>query len=117
MSRYKLTLDDTDCYQQSIIGITSELEDFKLAYLLNKHLFLNFERTSNLKNYKPVKCDFSLYKHTAKENEIDWSLISNTSKIETIINQGGLFEDIETRVTNTYYLLKGKKQFEYFIKT
>ena len=117
MIRHKLTLDDSNEYTQTIIGISSELEDFKLAYLLNKNLYFSFKKSNNIKSYNPVECNFSVFDHLGKENETDWNLINNFCRIDTIVNQDGLFQNVETTVTSIYHLLKEKKQFRYFIKT
>ena len=46
MQLYSLEIDDFSSYDYHLIGIHSTLEDYRLAFLLNKHLGVNFKRAS-----------------------------------------------------------------------
>lgn len=108
-----LNLDFSFEEEFCLIGIHTALEDYKLAYLLNKNLQSRFFKTDELKfeNEKKGAC-FSLYHYKEMPCKFDWYLICNRVKIENKINSFALLSSTET-IT---YLIPEKKKVDYFIK-
>lgn len=98
----------------SLIGIHTVLEDYKLAYLLNKNLQTRFSKAKEelkFENEKNEAC-FSLYHYEETNCEYDWHLISNSVRIEKNNNSSELLLSSEI----TTYLIPEKKKVDYFIK-
>jgi hypothetical protein len=97
-----------------LIGIHTTLEDYKLAYLLNKEIKTSFSRSNfNLDFTKnSAKTSYSLYNYTNTEYDFDWFLISNNYSEENMsLNKGSLFP---SEIKN--YLIPEKKNIDFFIK-
>ena len=79
----KITLTDYIDYEFVLIGICSQLDDFKLCWHLNKHLDIDLIRDvndiSSVHQKKKVDIFFSLFNHIDAENNLHYSIISNKS--------------------------------------
>jgi hypothetical protein len=114
MQIHSLGLEDFSEDEYSLVGIHTALEDFKLAYLLNKHLCTSFYKSREDLNFEDLekKASFSIFKYTSSKYDFDWFLIANSSKAE---NQKETNELLITSETKTY-LIPEKKKVDFFIK-
>ena len=72
-----LTLDYEYEHDYSLIGITSALEDYRFAYLLNKNLEILLARQADNIDFKDKNCSFKLFNYVCNITFSSWSLISN----------------------------------------
>mgnify|MGYP007011819283 CR=1 FL=1 len=116
MQRHQLGLIAEDDYL--LIAIHSNVEDYKLAFLINKHLKTNFRRKDNDLDFfkKEGHITFSIFEYHDIEREDTFYLISNIFKSveEKITSAGSLFET--NNEEKTYYLLPEFKKTEFFLK-
>ncbi|MBU3011229.1 IPExxxVDY family protein [Polaribacter vadi] len=100
--------------EYSLIGIHTALEDFKLAYLLNKKLGTSFYKAKEDLNFeeKQNETSFSIFNYSNNKYDFEWFLIANSSKRE---NQKESNELLLTSETKTY-LIPEKKKVDFFIK-
>jgi hypothetical protein len=100
--------------EYSLIGIHTTLEDYKLAYLLNKYLGTRFYKSKKDLCLEKMKkrTSFSIFNFSNIEYDFEWFLISNSSKKE---NQTTSKELLLTSETKTY-LIPEKKKVDFFIK-
>ena len=100
--------------EYSLIGIHTTLEDFKLAYLLNKNLGTHFYKSKEDLSYEKLKkqASFSIFNYSNIKYDFEWFLIANSSKRE---NQTEANELLLTSETKTY-LIPEKKKVDFFIK-
>jgi hypothetical protein len=118
MAVHKLILDDVfdevDC---TLFAIYCSIEDYRLAYLLNKHLGISLTRKSSDLDFSEGKCAFSIFDWEDTKQLITWSLVSNVSKTEMYqaTNQKSLF-DTQQKITKTTYLIPEYKAVTYFLK-
>ena len=70
-----LTFDLEDDY--SLIGIHSTEEDYRLAYLLNKHLKTKLMRYKQVLDFKNSTAEFPLFEYKDEKNFINYYLINN----------------------------------------
>ena len=114
MQVYALELDDFCEEEYSLIGIHSTLEDYKLAYLLNKNLKTRFYKSKEDLEFirEEKKASFSIYNYENKEYDYDWFLIANSYRRE---NQTVSNELLLTSETKTY-LIPEKKKVDFFLK-
>lgn len=95
-----------------LIGIHSTLEDYRIAYFLNKNLDLHLSRFKEDLDFSSLDCDFPLFHYEDETTQTSWSLISNKHVFVTNVNQSNLFEEL----TKTSFLISEKKEIDYFIK-
>lgn len=109
-----LSLDFEYEHDYNLIGIHSSLEDYRMAFFLNRSLGLKLERYKEDLDFEINNCSFSLFDYEDINSMTYWSLISNkyvkTEEIEN--NNNNLFKD----ESKTSYLIPEKKQVDFFIK-
>ncbi|MDP5106247.1 MAG: IPExxxVDY family protein [Polaribacter sp.] len=114
MQIHSLGFDDFSEDDYSLIGIHTALEDFKLAYLLNKNLSTSFYKSREDLNIEDqqTKASFSIFNYFSKEYDFDWSLIANSSKTENQQESNELLLSSETKT----YLITEMNKVDFFIK-
>ena len=114
MQVYALEMDDFCEEEYSLIGIHSTLEDYKLAYLLNKTLNTKFYKAKEDLEFirEKKKASFSIYNYENIKYDYDWFLIANSYRRE---NQTVSNELLLTSETKTY-LIPEKKKVDFFLK-
>lgn len=100
--------------EYTLIGIHTTLEDYKLAYLLNKSLTIQLQQIKEGLDFddKKMNTSFSLFNYRNNAEEFDWFLIANSTKKEMEKTKSDL--QLETEVTS--YLIPEKKKVDFFIK-
>ncbi len=101
-------------HNYTLIGIHSTLEDFRIAYFLNKNLNTNLKRFKNDLDFPSKKCSFSLFIYENVSTFTSWSLIANKYVFVNSVrsNDNNLFKE----ESKTSFLISEKKQVDYFIK-
>jgi len=117
MALHKLLVDDFYDASFSLIAIHCRLEDYRLAYLLNKHLELSLKRKEHDLDYNYFDASFAIFEWDNEKIDIIWNLVSNVCKKEeaALQSSGSLF-DTQTTVTRTVNLLPELKTVDYLIK-
>lgn len=117
MALHKLQVDDFYDDSYKLIAIHSRLEDYRLAYLLNKHLELKLERKEKDIDFKYLESSYSIFEWNNETEYIFWNLISNVCKKEqdSLYSSGTLFSNNE-KVLKTFHLISEYKKVDYFIK-
>ncbi|MFN2261152.1 MAG: IPExxxVDY family protein [Psychroflexus sp.] len=85
MAKHKtLLMDDFEISNFKLIGIHVSLEAYKLAFLINKHLAINFERMNDDLDFKfgEIKANFPIFHYYNKTWDAKSYLISNVFKYE-----------------------------------
>ncbi len=107
-----LTFDLEDDYL--LIGIHSTEEDYRLAYLINKHLNTNFVRCKQSLDFKDSNIEFPLFEYKNEKTYINYYIINN--KHLHVVNEkfdNGLFGGDYSTIS---YLLPEKKKVDYLLK-
>jgi hypothetical protein len=114
MQIHSLDFEDFSEDNYSLIGIHTVLEDYKLAYLLNKHLNTTFTRASYSLDFEKEKnnASFSIYNYSNSTYDFEWFLLANSSIVENKSQSEGLFSSSETK----NYLIPEKRKVDFFIK-
>lgn len=115
MALYKILVDDFISLDYELIAIHTTLEDYRLAYFLNK--FLNIHLKKNKTNIsienKFGKSNFNHFFFDDEKNGVEWNLIENKAfGNHTTKKESGIFEKVET-VT---YLLPEYKTAKFLVK-
>ena len=97
-----------------LIGVHSTDEDYRLAYLLNKHLKIKLTRFKDNLDFKNSVAEFPLFEFKDEKNFINYYLINN-KHLQVSNNQfkGGLFGG---NYSSTTYLIPEKKNIDFFLK-
>ena len=114
MQIHALGLEDFCEEEYTLIGIHTALEDYKLAYLLNKNLNTHFSKSQKNLEFDNDKnnASFSIYNFSSKKYDFDWFLIANSFKRENKAESNELLLTTETKT----YLIPEKKKVDFFIK-
>ncbi|HET8753690.1 MAG TPA: IPExxxVDY family protein [Salinimicrobium sp.] len=119
MLAHKLGLDDFADQPFKLIAIHCSVEEYKLAFLLNKHLDLRLVRVRKDIDFhfKSVEVLFALYKFSDELRYCDFYLISNKcqTKSQTMTEIGSLFEE-EEMISNISFLLPEFQKADFFLK-
>ncbi len=108
-----LTLGYEYEHDYNLIAITSTLDDYRLAYFLNKKLEIHLDRQSKNIDFTNKNCSFTLYDYDCNSTFSSWSLIANKHLfISKNIESANLFNE----ESNVSYLINEKKKVDYFLK-
>lgn len=115
MAVHKLQIDDFISTDYELIAIHCSVEDYRLAYFLNRTLALQLYKNRisiELRNKNGKSC-FEHFMYDDEKNDVCWHLVSNKSVIDATANNAvGLFENI----TSTSYLVPEFKTADYILK-
>jgi len=113
----KLNLEDFCNDIFSLFAIHTDLDDYRLAYFLNKYLGINlFRKTFDL-DFVNSKGSFSVFEYIDQTSFLKWSLISNiynynfstkASNDDLFVESNNLVQKVNllTEYKNVNYLLK-----------
>lgn len=102
-----------------LVALYATTESYRLAYLLNKHLKMQFYRTTYDQDVTMPECiaHYPVYKHEDVIYNIDYYLVPNKHygmPINTL-SSGGLFNEIEVQEIKVT-LIKEYKEVDYLLK-
>ncbi len=117
MTITKLNLEDSFSEEFSLLAIHTDLEDFRLAYFLNKTLGLNLSRKEFDLNFIDSKGNFSVFEYIDEDSYLKWNLISNiyNHNFTTNINSNDLFE-LSNELVKKFNLLSEYKNVNFLLK-
>jgi len=118
MAIHKLILDDAfEDTLYTLIAIHCSLEDYRLAYLINKHLGITLSRKASDIDYNNGQVSYSIFEWEDHKQLVTWSLVSNICKTKELqqIDYKSLFDNQE-KITKIFQLLPEHKTVNYFLK-
>lgn len=118
MAIHKLILDDVfEDVSCTLIALHCTIEDYRLAYFLNKYLNIALVRKPKDLDFDTGSTNYSVFEYEDKKTLITWNLISNICKIETEskIDKQSLFT-VKQKVIKTYSLIPEYRKVNYFLK-
>ena len=116
MALHKLLVDDFYDDTYKLIAIHCGLEDYRLAYLLNRSLDLNLTRKDEDLDFEYLKSSYSIFEWNNTSQYVTWNLISNVcKKEEDSLYSTGLFQSNQS-VLKTFNLVPEYKRVDFFIK-
>ena len=115
MAFHKLLVDDFYDTSFALIAIHCRLEDYRLAYLLNKHLKLNLKRREHDLDYNYFDASFAIFEWQNEKIDRVWNLVANVCKKEeaALQSSGSLFDN-QTTVKTVDYLIKISNEDRHF---
>ena len=117
MALHKLLFDDFNVDTYSLLAIHCTIEDYRVAYLLNRELQINLQRKSQDLDFKYTASSYSIYEWQDENQQTTWNLVSNVCKKEeeALVSSGSLFEE-PNKVLRTHNLIPERKKVNFFLK-
>ncbi len=116
MALHKLLVDDFDVETYSLFAIHCTLEDYRVAYLLNKQLQVNLQRKPQDLDFENPNSSFSIYEWEDEKQRMIWNLVSNICKKEVSIANTGLLFETQSSILRTHNLIPEYKKVNYLLK-
>ena len=116
MALHKLLVDDFDVETYSLLAIHCTIEDYRVAYLLNKQLQINLQRKPQDLDVQYTNSSFSIYEWEDEKQQMIWNLVSNICKKEESIANTGLLFETQSSILRTYNLIPEYKKVNYLLK-
>lgn len=114
MAHLKLTIDDFYSNDFELIAIHTTIEDYKLAYLINRILELSLS-----KNQKDICIQsnnetgfFSWFYFDDDKHDLIWNLVANKTVVAKSNTSIGLFDEDNV----TFHLIPELKKADYLLK-
>ena len=116
MAIHRLLVNDFYDDTYTLIAIHSRLEDYRLAYLLNKNLGLKLKRKAKDLDVEYVTASYSIFEWKNETHYETWNLVSNLcKKEENRLQSAGLLFDDEKNL-KIHHLISEFKNVDFFIK-
>lgn len=120
MAIHRLLIDDFVTADYGLVAIHSSLEDYRLAYFINRQLELRLEKSPCDIGVKVREGESSFSRYTFEDPADDslWNLIQNKNRV--ISAQGNtpasLFNDTGLSISTSVYLMPEFKKVDYVLK-
>ena len=118
MALHKLLADDFEDSLFSLLAIHCTIEDYRVAYLLNKYLNISLKRKPFDLDFENESATYSLFEWEDKERLFVWNLVSNMCKKEdeeTVQNTGSLFH-MKHKIQRFHNLIPEYKKASFLLK-
>lgn len=120
MATIKLQIEEFEETEYYVIAIHTSLEDYRLAYFINKVLNINLEKSNNDVTIQVMKDEsqFSKFMYENIENDVVWSLVQNKNEIELTNTStlNNLFSENYSKIVSKIYLLPEFKKVDFLLK-
>lgn len=117
MPLHKVLVDDFYDTTYKLVAIHSNMEDYRLAYILNKSLGLALQRKVEDIDFPNENISYSIFEYEPNEY-ITWNLVSNICKkvMKNTAEATSLFQTKDTYNLKYFYLIPEYKKTYYFLK-
>ncbi|MFI8377705.1 IPExxxVDY family protein [Leeuwenhoekiella sp. NPDC079379] len=119
MAALKLLLDDTFEYDFALIAIHCSLEDYRIAFMLNKYAGLRLKCAKDVNYYtKNDTYSFPTLQYDDVKNYVYYTLISNKNKFKDFsrVLNNDLFAESAGEHFKTFNLVPEVKNADYLLK-
>jgi len=120
MAVHRLDLGEFDEIDYYLMAIHTSLEDYRLAYFINKILPVNLSKSKNEihAQTKEGVANFSRFYYYDNEKALSWNLIQNKNEIISVSTNDlqDLFSNETSEVSTTIHLLPEFKKVDFFLK-
>lgn len=119
-STIKTFLEEINEVAYHLIAIHTTLEDYRLAYFINKHLPVNLKKCKKDLHVKVKQGEtyFARFHYEDEDNSIYWDLLENKNIVEGKKNElvRDLFSNSKTSFSVATYLLPEYKKVNFLLK-
>lgn len=116
MANLKLTIDDFYSSDFELIAIHTSLEDYKLAYQVNKMLELSLAKNQKEISIKSNEGTgfFSWFCYEDNQHDLEWNLVANKTSVASNELNNSLFNEMSISVQ--MHLIPELKKADYLLK-
>jgi len=120
MAIHKIYIEDFEEEDYHLIAIHTTLEDYRLAYFLNREIEIRLHKNEFdvQSQVKEGSTSFSRFTYEDEEQVITWDLVQNKNQVENSGNN--LITDLFSNSINSFsslaYLLPEYKKVDFFLK-
>jgi hypothetical protein len=117
MAIHKLLIDEFMSIDYGLIAIHSSLEDYRLAYFLNREFGIRLEKCAAdiTYNFREGESRFSRFIYE-DGNESVWNLVQNRNSVSSVQQGVSLFSAEGMDVSTNVFLLPELKKTDYLLK-
>lgn len=118
MANHKIEIADFFCSDFELIAIHAQIEDYQLAYFLNKTLSIGLKKCFDgiVQKHKKREFLFSKFTFDNDESQLFFCLVENVKSIQIKVDNQNLFSDVGLESFSTSYLVPEMKKVDYFLK-
>ncbi|MBY0486174.1 MAG: IPExxxVDY family protein [Flavobacteriaceae bacterium] len=120
MAVHKISIEDFEEDDYHLIAIHTSLEDYRLAYFLNRDLDICLSKNeSDVQSLvKQGKTSFVRFTYEDENKIINWDLVQNKNEVVGIenIENRDLFSNSTNSFSSTAYLLPEYKKVDFLLK-
>ena len=116
MAVHKLLVDDFEDSNYSLLAVHCEMEDYRLAYFLNKNLETRLARTREDLDFVTSLASFSVFEWINPQLQTNWHLIKNSCLVEEVAISQGLFSETNQKSWVSHSLLPEYQSVDYLLK-
>lgn len=118
MAIHKLIIDDFDSADYTLIAIHSSLEDYRLAYFVNRELEIKLEKCPKdiAVKQKEDLAFFSRYIFEDPYQDSAWNLIRNKDNVLAHTNTAPLFAGQDYSMSTSVFFIPELKTADYVLK-
>jgi hypothetical protein len=120
MAIHKIHIEDFEEEDYHLIAIYTILEDYRLAYFLNRELEILLHKSEfDIQSLvKEGSTSFARYTYEDEEKAITWDLVQNKNEVENSGNNiiTDLFSNSNISFSSLAYLLPEHKKVDFFLK-
>jgi hypothetical protein len=120
MAIHKVYIEDFEEEDYHLIALHTSLEDYRLAYFLNRELGIGLckSKLDIPLQVKEVKTSLVRFTFEDEKKVILWDLVQNKKEIENIENTAttDLFSNTKNSFSSSAYLLPEYKKVDFFVK-
>ena len=120
MAIHKIFIEDFVEEDYHLIALHTSLEDYRLAYFLNRELGIGLSKSKSdiPLQVKGMKTSFIRFTFEDEKKLIQWDLVQNKNEIENIenITTTDLFSNTKNSFSSSVYLLPEYKKVDFFVK-
>ncbi len=112
VAKYKLSAQEFEI-DYTLLALHTGVEDYTLAYHLNKVLKMSFKRLQNDLVIDENSC-VAVYIFDNEKDQSNWFLIANKALVEQEAIEADLFQHQPIKTSS--YLIPERKEVDYFVK-
>lgn len=120
MAIHKVYIEDFEEEDYHLIALHTSIEDYRLAYFLNKELGIGLSKSKFDIPLQVKKVNTSFVRFTFEDAKkiIQWDLVQNKNEIENLENTTttDLFSNTKNSFTSSAYLVPEYKKVDFFVK-
>ena len=120
MAVHKLYIEEFEENDYHIIAIHTSIEDYRLAYFLNRELSIRLSKNEFdiQSRTKEGKTAFTRFTFEDEKKVIMWDLVQNKNEVEGIEDESiqNLFSNTKNKFLSSAYLLPEYKKVDFFLK-